>query len=52
MPKKIIDYHCGSCGLKFRMEWHKETVAADCDLSTCPCDFCGAQAKEIENKSK
>jgi DNA-directed RNA polymerase subunit RPC12/RpoP len=38
-------YKCGSCGNEFSRKFPKVT---DEDLSSCPCDKCGAQSSETK----
>jgi DNA-directed RNA polymerase subunit RPC12/RpoP len=45
-PKFHHRYQCGSCGRKFGIGWSLDTEDTE-DVSTCPCDVCGAQAVSI-----
>jgi hypothetical protein len=41
-------YKCGSCGHLFYRHWKPEN--ADEDLTTCPCEKCGAQSIQSDEK--
>jgi hypothetical protein len=40
-------YHCGSCNHHFTREW---STIEKSDLSTCPCEKCGAMAMETPER--